>query len=104
MPRSDSAAYRILDALQEHPVLTAGSVMRLFEVSRPAALAALDELTVAGVLEKKRLDGRTSGYLAMDVFRLITFAERQLASTRWDTSAAAPSRAVPYAPVSPTDS
>jgi Fic family protein len=98
IPRADSATYRILDALQEHPVLTAASVMRLFEVSRPAALAALDELTTAGVLDKKRLDGRTSGYLAMDVFRLITFAERQLASTRWDTSAAAPSRATPYAP------
>lgn len=100
-PRADSATYRILEALQEHPVLTAASVMRLFEVSRPAALAALDELTTAGVLEKNRLDGRTSGYLAMDVFRLITFAERQLASTRWDTSAASPSRATPYAPTAP---
>jgi Fic family protein len=95
-PRADSATYRILEVLQEHPVLTTGSVTRLFGVSRPAALAALDELTAAGVLDKKRLDGRTSGYLAMDVFRLITFAERQLASTRWDTSAARPSRATPY--------
>lgn len=97
-PRADSAGYRVLGSLQEHPVLTAGSVMRLFEVSRPAAVAALDELTAAGVLVKKRLDGRTSGYLAMDVFRLITFAERQLASTRWDTSAADPSRPTPYRP------
>jgi Fic family protein len=97
-PRADSATSRILETLQEHPVLTAGSVMRLFDVSRPAALAALDELTAAGVLVKRRLDGRTSGYLAMDVFRLITFAERQLASTRWDTSSAPPSRPAPYVP------
>jgi len=95
-PRADSAVSRILETLQEYPILTANGAMRLFGVSRPAALAALDELASAGVLVKRRLDGRTSGYLAMDVFRLITFAERRLASTRWDTSAAPPSRPAPY--------
>ena len=97
-PRSDSATSRILETLQEHPVLTTTSVARLFGVSGSAALTALEELTAAGVLVKRRLDGRTSGYLAMDVFNLITFAERQLASTRWDTTTAAPSRGVPYRP------
>jgi hypothetical protein len=70
--------------------------MRLFDVSRPAAIAALDELAEAEVLVKRRLDRRTHAYLAMDVFALITFAERQLASTRWDTGAAQPSRPTPY--------
>ncbi len=51
------------------------------DVSRPAAVTALDELAFAGVLTKRRLDRRTGGYLAMDVFSLITTAERQLAST-----------------------
>jgi Fic family protein len=97
-PRSDSATSRILDTLQEHPVLTTTSVARLFGVSGSAALTALEELAAANVLVKRRLDGRTSGYLAMDVFDLITFAERQLASTRWDTTMAAPARAVPYRP------
>lgn len=97
-PRTDSAISRILATLQEHPVLTAASVVRLFDVSRPAAVTALDELAAAGVLEKRRLDGRTSGYLAMDVFALINSAERRLASTRWDTGSARPSRAAPYSP------
>jgi Fic family protein len=95
-PRADSATSRILATLQEHPVLTTASVMRLFEVSRPAAVTALDELASAGVLAKRRLDRQTGGYLAMDVFALITAAERQLASTRWDTGRARPARPTPY--------
>lgn len=95
-PRADSAISRILESLQEHPVLTTASVMRLFDVSRPAAVTALDELATAGVLTKRRLDRRTGGYLAMDVFALITDAERQLASTRWDTGSARPARPTPY--------
>ena len=97
-PRADSATSRILGTLQEHPVLTTASVMRLFDVSRPAAVTALDELAAAGVMVKRRLDRRTGGYLAMDVFALITAAERQLASTRWDTGSARPARPTPYLP------
>jgi hypothetical protein len=66
--------------------------MRLFDVSRPAAVTALDELASAGVLTKRRLDRRTGGYLAMDVCSLLTTAERQLASTRWDNGTAKPAR------------
>lgn len=95
-PRADSATSRILATLQEHPVLTTASAMRLFDVSRPAAITALDELAAAGVLAKRRLDRRTGAYLAMDVFQLITSAERQLASTRWDTGSVAPARPTPY--------
>jgi hypothetical protein len=76
-------------------VLTTTTVMRLFELSQPPASAALEELAAAGVLSSRRL-GRAKAYLASDVFELITFAERGLASTRWDTAAAAPSRPVPY--------
>ncbi|TQN37925.1 Fic family protein [Blastococcus colisei] len=95
-PRADSATARILETLQEHPVLTASSVVRLFDVSRGAAARALDELSEAGVLTRRRLDGRTSAYLSMDVFELITSAERRLASTRWDTGHSRPARPVPY--------
>jgi len=95
VPRVDSATARVLETLQEHPVLTTASVARMFHVSRHAATAALEELAGAGVVEKRRLDGRTAGYLAMDVFDLIGSAERRLASTRWDTGAARPSRGVP---------
>lgn len=95
-PRADSAVSRILATLQEHPVLTAATAVRLFDVSRPAAITALEELAAAGVLAKRRLDRRTGVYLAMDVFQLITSAERQLASTHWDTGSAAPARPTPY--------
>jgi Fic family protein len=97
VPRSDSAIARILATLPEHPVLTAATVERLFELSRPPALAALDELATAGVLHKERL-GQTHVYLATDVFDLITYAERRLASTRWDTSTAQPARPTPARP------
>ncbi len=97
-PRSDSATARILGTLQEHPVLTTASATRLFDVSRPAAVTALDELAAAAILVKRRLDRRTNAYLAMDVFRLIASTERQLASTRWDTSSAGPLRPTPYPP------
>lgn len=97
-PRADSAISRILDSLQEHPVLTTQSVIRLFDVSRPAAAKALDQLAAARVLQKRRLHRGTSCYLAMDVFQLITLAERQLASTRWDTTSSQPVRPTPYAP------
>ena len=98
VPRADSATARILDTLQEHPVLTTAVAMRLFDVSRPAAGAALDELASAGVLSTRRLDRGTRAYLATDVFALITSAERRLASTRWDTSASGIARPAPYPP------
>jgi hypothetical protein len=47
-PRADSATSRIWATLQEHPVPTTASVMRLFDVSRPVAVTALDELASAG--------------------------------------------------------
>lgn len=97
IPRADSATARILSTLQEHPVLTAATVVRLFDVSRPSAGTALEELAAAGVLTKRRI-GQTHVYSAADVFELITFAERRLASTRWDTASAQPARPVPRQP------
>lgn len=79
-------------------MLTSASVARLFAVSRHAASDALEELAGAGVVKKRRRDGRTFAYLAMDVFDLIGSAERRLASTRWDTGTAPPSRAGPARP------
>ena len=96
VPRADSATARILATLQEHPVLTTPTVMRLFDLSQPPASAALEELTGAGVLTARKL-GRAKAFLATDVFDLIAFAERRLASTRWDTAASAPPRPAPRA-------
>jgi hypothetical protein len=55
-------------------------------------------LAEAGVLHRKQVDPRTTGYLAREVFDLLTFAERRLASTRWDTRETIPNRPVPAPP------
>jgi Fic family protein len=98
VPRSGSGVARLLDLLPEAPLVTAATVRRLLDVSAPAAHKALDELTDAGVLTRRTLERGTRGYFAQDVFDLLTFAERRLASTRWDTRESTPRRAVPARP------
>lgn len=97
-PRAGSATARILDSLQETPVLTAATVSRLFGVSQVAARQALDELATAGVLTPRSVGVGSQVFLAMDVFDLVTLTERRLASTRWDTKKVSPSRDVPALP------
>ncbi len=98
MPRVDSAVARLTEILPEAPLVTAKTVQRLLEVSFPAARAAAEELADAGIVTRKRVKRGTTGYFARDVFELLTFAERRLASTRWDTRDSPPSRPVPAAP------
>ena len=97
-PRADSAIMRLLPLLPEVPVTTVQSVQRLLGVSDPAARAALEELADAEILGRKRVDRGTVAYLARDVFDLLTLTERRLASTRWDTRDAPPSRPAPARP------
>jgi Fic family protein len=97
-PRADSAAARLLDALPEAPLVTARSVERLIGVSYPTARAALEELADAEIVSRKQVEKNTTGYLARDIFDLLTFAERRLASTRFDTRDTPPDRPVPARP------
>jgi Fic family protein len=97
-PRADSAVAKLLDALPEVPLLTARTAERLLCVSFPAARKALDELAEAKILSRKQVEQSTTGYLARDVFDLLTVAERRLASTRWDTRDSPPSRPAPALP------
>ncbi|MFD0557174.1 hypothetical protein ACFQ3B_08985 [Stackebrandtia endophytica] len=71
----------MLRILPEAPILTARSTRRLLEVTHPAARAALEELTAAGILRAKQVDRKTTGYQAVEVFELLTHTERNLAST-----------------------
>jgi Fic family protein len=96
--RADAAAVRLLDVLPEVPVVTGRTVQRLLGVSHQAARGAVEELAEAGILQRKRVDRGTTGYLARSVFDLLTFAERRLASTRWETRDSAPRRPVPARP------
>lgn len=97
-PRAGSAQAALLERLPEIPMLTARSVQRALGVSFPAARSALEELADAGILRRKKVDRGTTGYLASDVFDLLTFAERELASTKWDTRESPPARAAPAPP------
>ncbi|WP_283139404.1 Fic family protein [Rhizohabitans arisaemae] len=97
-PRADSAVARLLDLLPAVPVVTARTVQRLLSVTHPAARQALEELAGADILHPKQVERNTVGYLAREVFALLTLTERRLASTRWDTRDAPPRRPVPARP------
>lgn len=98
VPRADSAVARLIELLPETPLVTARTVQRLLAVSHPAARAALEELADARIVIRKSVVRGTTGYFARDVFELLTFAERRLASTRWDTRQPPPSRPAPALP------
>ncbi len=97
-PRADSATSRILRTLPEVPILTTRTAQRRLDVSFPAARAALEELADAGILARRSVERGTTGYTATDVFSLVTHAERQLASTHWDTRISRPNRPVASRP------
>lgn len=97
-PRAGSATSRLVEVLPEVPVLTARTVQRLLGVSHPAARGALEELADAGVLHRRSVERGTTGYSATEVFALLGHAERQLASTQFDTRLSPPRRPVPALP------
>ena len=97
-PRADSAVARLARILPEAPLVTTNTVQRLLNVSQPAAYNAVEELANAGIVARRSLERGTVGYFARDVFELLTFAERRLASTRWDTRESRPARPVPAPP------
>ncbi|MEV0621224.1 Fic family protein [Nonomuraea sp. NPDC050404] len=98
VPRADSAVARLLDLLPAAPLVTARTVQCLLSVTHPAARQALEELAGAGILHPKQVERNTRGYLAREIFDLLTLTERRLASTRWDTRESPPGRAVPARP------
>ena len=87
-PRIDSATSQIFGILPSAPVLTSRTVQRVLGVSPKAALEALAELTAAGILQTRRISPSATAYHAGELLDLITFAERRLASTKFDTRAA----------------
>lgn len=97
-PRTDSATARILATLQENPILTPTIVRRHLDISQLSARNALETMADAGILTRRRLDGRTMCYLATAVFDMIALSERALSSTKWDTRESAPIRTTPARP------
>lgn len=95
--RSDSATALIVRDLPATPVLTSATVQRIHDVSHVAADRALAELVASDILHPHQRRG-VRYYQARDVLDLITVTERRLASTKFDTRASAPIRAVPAQP------
>ena len=96
--RKDSAALRILEGLPGAPVLTIATASRIYGVSRTAASRGLETLRAAGILTTESIGAGRRAYTARAVLDTITWAERRLASTRFDTRICAPARAVPARP------
>lgn len=101
VPRADSATARLLQLLPDAPLVTTRTLQRLLRLSFPAARAALDELADAGILQRRKVERNTTGYVANDILDLVTLTERRLASTRFDTRLATPNRPVPAPPKRP---
>ncbi|WP_281712010.1 hypothetical protein [Dermacoccus nishinomiyaensis] len=97
-PRADSATARVLSQLPAAPVLTAATVASIHDVSEVAAMRALDELCSAGILETKSISDARRAFVGPGVLDTITWAERRLASTTFDTRASAPLNGTPAAP------
>lgn len=104
--RADSIDFKLLTGLAAHPIVTAKTLERLYGVTWSNARRSLEDLQAAGILRGKVIGTRgTTGYYADDILSLITHADRQLASSQFDTRLAQPSgRAVPNPPVLPLGS
>lgn len=96
--RRDSAALQILEGLLGAPVLTIATASRIYGVSRTAASRGLETLRAAGILTTESIGAGRRAYTARAVLDTITWVERRLASTRFDTRVCAPARAVPAGP------
>lgn len=96
--RKDSAAARILAGLPGTPVLTV-TTGRDLGLSCTAAVRRLEVLKDAGILTTEAFGAGQRAYKAPSVLDTITWVERRLASTRFDTRDSAPVRPVPARPV-----
>ena len=86
---------RILEDLPGTPVLTITTASRIHGISRTAAARGLETLRAAGILTTESVGGGRRAYTARSVLDVITWAERRLARTHFDSRASPPSRPVP---------
>lgn len=95
--RTGSATALILESLPATPILSVRTVMRIHDASKQAATSALNDLHECGIVTAIG-GGRTTFYQATDVIDLVTYTERKLASTQFDTRLSPPNRPVPARP------
>ena len=96
--RRNSATAVIMDNLPATPILSSLTAERIHGLSHVSAKSALDELSDAGILKTSKSKRRTY-YRSDEVLNTLTYAERSLASTKFDTRVSPPNHAVPARPI-----
>lgn len=97
--RIDSTEYRLIDYLPAMPAVDAPFVAKALGVSGVAAGSALQALKSAGIVRKRSIGKRATAYVASDLIDVLTWADRRMASTQFDTAVSPPQgRAVPQPP------
>jgi Fic family protein len=74
-PRSDAAAWAVIDILPAHPVITVSVGVAATRRTKPAVTNALAELESAGVLERLGESSRNRGWEAVGLLELIVGLE-----------------------------
>ena len=74
-PRSDAAAWAIIDVLPAHPVITIKTAMAATSRTRPAIVNAVQQLTGAGILAPLSGSGKNKAWEAADLLEAIVGLE-----------------------------
>jgi len=74
-PRSDAAAWAIIDVLPAHPMVTINTAVAATKRTRPAVVNAIEQLTAAGVLEPVSESGRNRAWEAVNLLESIVGLE-----------------------------
>ncbi|MGW4770200.1 Fic family protein [Nocardia sp. NPDC004278] len=93
--RANSALDLLLDKLVGAPILTVSTAAALIGRSFPAANAAVERLTEAGILHQLTIGRRNRAFESPEVITAFTALERRLASPDGDTRTSDPKRPVP---------
>lgn len=93
--RHGSAAFLLIDALVDNPVVSVASAARLVGRSREAARLAVNSLVEKGVLVQNARNRKSGIFAAPKAIDAFTEYERALATPGGDTSAEKPVREVP---------
>jgi Fic family protein len=74
-PRSDAAAWRLIEALPGHPTITSAVAAEATDRSRPQVLLAIEQLVAAGVLTPLSSNRRNMAWEAVGLLDLIVQLE-----------------------------
>ena len=93
--RRGSAAFLLIDALVDNPVVSVASAARLVGRSQEAARLAVNSLVEKGVLVQNARSRKSGIYAAPKVIDAFAEYERSLATPGGDASAEKPARKAP---------